>query len=367
MFWVMLLNQTTKININFLLFLSGEHCAPLIIFSINMETTETIELQKLLSTFNNKPSSERAIDIFGRQSTENPTKSNNINYGRYCQWTTSDEKKFIPAGYSIKTLSPGFYTIDYEANVGVYFQLITSKVESLICFPNSNTEKVISEVQKFWTREDKYNDYGLAFKRGILLWGPAGSGKSCTIHLVVDDIIKRNGIAILFSIPAWFMDGYRSLRTIQPDIPVVVIMEDIDAILEKYHESDVLNILDGLEDINKTIFIATTNYPEKLGQRIVNRPSRFDKRFKIGHLDKEARYIYFKHLIGEREIEYLIDLDQWVADTENMSLAHLKELFQSVVIFGDNYNEAIEALRSMREPIDNRDNYNMFGFNFDKG
>ncbi len=94
----------------------------------------------------------------------------------------------------------------------------------------------------------------------------------------------------------------------------------------------------------------TTNYPENLGARIVNRPSRFDKRFQIGHPDAESRKLYFRHIIGEAKILKLnIDLNKWVADTEDFSIAHLKELFTAVVILGDDYDEAVDTLREMKE------------------
>lgn len=128
-------------------------------------------------------------------------------------------------------------------------------------------------------------------------------------------------------------------------------MEDIDSIIETNSESEVLNVLDGVNQIDKVVFLATTNYPERLGDRIINRPSRFDKRFKIGHPNAESRRIYFEFIIGGKEkVEELkIDLERWVNDTEEFSIAHLKELFVAVVILGDSYEDAIETLTAMRE------------------
>jgi SpoVK/Ycf46/Vps4 family AAA+-type ATPase len=143
-------------------------------------------------------------------------------------------------------------------------------------------------------------------------------------------------------------------------------MEDIDSILEQFNESEVLNILDGINQIEKAVFLATTNYPERLGARIINRPSRFDKRFFIGHPDEESRKLYFRHIIGDDKIKQLsIDLDRWVADTDEFSIAHLKELFTAVVILGDDYDEAVETLKTMKEEYitsDNDERRNPMGF-----
>jgi SpoVK/Ycf46/Vps4 family AAA+-type ATPase len=206
----------------------------------------------------------------------------------------------------------------------------------------------------------------LSYKRGIILWGPPGSGKSCTIKLVSVDIIEREGVVFKFGSPGIFTEGVRIFREIQPDTPIVVLMEDLDSILECYNESDVLNLLDGVDQIDKVVYLATTKFPERLGGRILNRPSRFDKRHKMGHPKKKSRMLYFKHLIDEEtQKEYDINLNKWVDDTKDMSIAHLKELFTAVCILGNPYDEAIATLRTMVEerPDSSEDDMSNFGFN----
>ena len=144
-----------------------------------------------------------------------------------------------------------------------------------------------------------------------------------------------------------FIEAIRIFREIEKTTKIVVLMEDIDSLLEMHGESEVLNILDGVEKIENIIFLATTNYPEKLGDRIINRPSRFDKRFKMPHPNSETRRMYFAHLAKQHEKN--INIKKWVADTENMSMAHLKEVFISVYVFGEKYENAIEVLKTMIE------------------
>lgn len=178
------------------------------------------------------------------------------------------------------------------------------------------------------------------------------SGKTCTVNLIMKDVVDRNGVVIKFTNPGLFIEGMRVLREIQSVTPIVVLMEDIDSIIEHYEESPVLNILDGVESVSKIVFLATTNYPETLGPRIINRPSRFDKRFKIPYPNVESRMMYFKHLCGTKKPEELkIDIKKWVKDTEDFSIAHLKELFVAVIILGDEYAEALENLSKMKEKI----------------
>jgi len=281
----------------------------------------------------------------------------------YVQWTSHNGRIYTPAAKTKKKLTPGIYEIDSNPNVGLYFEKIPVKTEGLLRFPDTNSDCVVEEIQKFWSVEveAKFKKHNLTYKRGIILWGPPGSGKSCTLQLIMKDVIDRGGVVVKFDEPYLFIDGMRVLRRIQPDTPVVVIMEDIDSIIEMYNESEVLNILDGVNDVERTVFLATTNYPGRLGARIINRPSRFDKRFKIDFPSAAARRMYFTHLMDAEELAE-IDLDRWVADTRKLSIAHLKELFINVCILKNNYEEAIKTLKTMKEEIDERDYDGNMGF-----
>ena len=269
----------------------------------------------------------------------------------YSQWSTSDGIHYIPSSKTVEELKPGTYDIKLNNAHGIYFEKVPVVTTGLIRFPDTNSDKIVSEISKFWDNESIFREYNLVHKRGVMLYGPPGSGKSCTIQLVMQDVIERGGIVINFALPSVFLAGMRKFREIQPKTPIVILMEDIDSILENNSESDVLNILDGVNQIDKVVFLATTNYPERLGERIINRPSRFDKRFQIDHPSPESRKMYLEFIMGGVDkIEKLgVNLETWVEDTDNFSLAHMKELFVAVCILGDNYDDAIKTLKSMQD------------------
>lgn len=299
-------------------------------------------------------------DCWDEDGCSSPKEDNNDRSKAFTQWSTHDGKIFVPTNKTKKKLTPGVYEIKSSPSIGLYFQKVPVKTEGLIRFPETNSDKVVDEITKFWTKEEVFRNYGLTYKRGILLWGPPGSGKSCTLQIIMSDVIKRDGVVIQFGDPGLFLEGMRILRDIQQDTPIVVMMEDIDSILDIYSESQVLNILDGVNEVDRVVFLATTNYPGKLGGRIVNRPSRFDKRFKIPFPSATARKMYLESIMG---IQKEHDLDRWVKDTKNFSIAHLKELFIAVIILGDKYEEAIETLKNMREDIKDEDEFqNPLGF-----
>lgn len=283
--------------------------------------------------------------------------------GDFSLWNTSDGIVYQPSRDPTKVLAPGLYEILSNQQIGLYFYRVKFSTENIIRFPDTESETVVNEIVNFWGREAKFKEYGISFKRGILLHGPPGSGKTSTIKLIIEDVINRNGVVIKFDNPELFSAGMRIFRSIQPDTPVVVLMEDIDAILEIYNESDVINILDGVDRLEKIVFLATTNFPEKLGPRIINRPSRFDRRYKIDVPSPAARKMYFDSLVHARDIKNgTVDVDKWVADTNGMSLAHLKELITSVVILGNTYEESLETLAKMSKSVSSEDGESL-GFN----
>jgi len=271
----------------------------------------------------------------------------------YIQWSIPKNNVFIPSGPSCGKLPPGVYEIE-KSDTGIYFSKIDVKTEGLLRFPQTNSDTILQELCYFWERESLFHKYDIVHKRGILLYGPPGTGKTSLIQLIMSDVVNRLGIVVKFNVsPHLFIKGIRLLREIEPNTPIVILMEDINSILEIYSPSEVLNILDGIDKMNKIVFLATTNYVEKLGGEIVNRPSRFDKRHYIGFPDENSRKIYLEYLAKGWSV--IDNLEKWVKDTEGFSLAHLKELFVAVVILDDKYEDALKTISSMKKKVSSED------------
>lgn len=268
----------------------------------------------------------------------------------YCQWSQDNNSTFFPTKKTTNKLPVGVYNIWQDPNGRIFFEKQTIVSDGILRFPQTNCDTIVKEIETFWQREEKFALHDINYTRGLLLYGVPGGGKSCILKLIMQDVVGRGGIIVNFNCsPELFSRGMNSLREIEPETPIVVLMEDIDAIIRKYNESEVLNILDGVGKIRKVVYLATTNYPEVLGQRIINRPSRFDKRFRIELPNEESRRIYLEFLMEkDSELKDKVNIDQWVKDTEDFTLAHIKELFVAVCIIGNEYNEALETLQEMQ-------------------
>ena len=261
----------------------------------------------------------------------------------YSQWAESSEGTFAPVGKTTNQIRAGHYDLGADQAGNIFFVPIRARADDLLQFPDSASLEVIDGIKDFWQREDRFRRYGLSYKRGILLYGPPGSGKTCTLQLVARDVVERGGVVLTFD-PRIFLPAYRAFRDIQPETPMVVLMEDFEEYMKGGYASKILNLLDGGEQLHRTVFLATTNYPEKLEDRIINRPSRFDLRILVGNPSDDARRDYLTSLLRDGD---MVDVAAYVRDTAGLSLAHVKELFVATHILGNDYAGTVSRMQKM--------------------
>lgn len=265
-----------------------------------------------------------------------------------CQWAIGGNGKFMPVGATLRQLQPGIY--EPFATPGQYgMELMSIASDGIYELPDMATDAVLKEAAMFWQNERKYRDHNLLYKRGLLLWGAPGSGKTITIKLLMNTLVKNGGIVLLGSNIHLTVLCLKSIRRIEPTRNLIVVLEDIDEIINSNGEAPVLSMLDGEHNIDRVLNLASTNYPERLGARIINRPSRFDRRIYVGMPGPEARKVYL-----EKTTKNGLDMDtlnQWVSDTAGMSIAHLRELVAAVYCLDQPYGEVLERLRAMSVPV----------------
>ncbi len=249
-------------------------------------------------------------------------------------------------------LPAGLYNCVFLEGAGAALRKQDLKTDDLLVLPEKNSENIIREFERFWTLEEQFKNFGYLYKRGFLLWGLPGSGKTSLINLMMKTIIeKHNGIIIVIEDPDMASGCLSMVRKNEPSRPLITILEDLDALVERHGEAGYLNLLDGSEQINNVIHVGTTNYPQRLDKRFVDRPSRFDTVVKIGMPGWDAREAYFKYKFAGKNIPWWNDaeLERWTKLSQGFSIAHLREMIISVCCLGQDIDDVVKRLVTMHE------------------
>jgi hypothetical protein len=273
-----------------------------------------------------------------------PSKDKDHNSTTLVQWANCGPNTFKPVSNTFAMLDRGVYSVSVSQYHGLMFTQNTINIDELLRFPDSLSEKILAEITTFWKKGKKFKEHGFLHRRGYLLHGPAGSGKTCLVQQIIADIVNADGLVFLCNThPSVFNDGLSLFRKVEPDRPVVCLFEDIDAIIDEHGEDEILTLLDGENQIDRVLNIATTNYPEKLDKRLVARPRRFDRVIKIGMPGKEVRKVYFQKKLKVTDSE----MEKWLESTEGFSFAACAELVISVCCFEKPFDEAVKTLTDM--------------------
>ena len=257
-------------------------------------------------------------------------------------WSVGDSDLYKSGPPSTPILPAGYYEVHIGYD-GPFIQRQDLKTDELIDFSDSVGHTMIKEIKSFWTKAEKFEQYGFLHRRGYLMHGPPGSGKTSLIQMVISETIKEGGV--IFSCtgnPEALDTNLRILRRIEPDRQLICIYEDIDAIAEVNGEEKLLSVLDGENMVDHVVNIATTNYLVKLDDRIKNRPRRFDRVIKVEMPSVAARRAY----LGTRFELTEQELEKWIKDTEGFSFAALADLVISTKCLDNSYSDSLKVLKT---------------------
>lgn len=261
------------------------------------------------------------------------------------QWENNGGSQYFGCGKTKPKLAPGLYTLFNTPNRGIGFSRNPVLSDEIIRFEDSVANTVLHEIDDFWQKGKLFKQYNFLHRRGYMFYGPPGSGKTSLVAQIVDNVIGNEGVAFLCDTnPSTVESALRTFRDVEPNRPLVCLFEDIDAIIENYGEHELLCLLDGENNIDKVLNIATTNYPEKLDRRIAARPRRFDRVIKIDMPTKAMRSTYFQKKMkieDTKELANLLDL------TDNFSFASCADLVISVKCLDKDVAETAKTLREL--------------------
>jgi hypothetical protein len=177
---------------------------------------------------------------------------------------------------------------------------------------------------------------GQHLKRGMLLYGAPGTGKTHTIRYLLGQLPGTTVIIISGSALGAIGEACSVARTLQP---ALIVVEDVDLIAEdreSLHSSgsllfELLNEMDGLGSEADVTFLLTTNRADLLEGALAARPGRVDHAVELPVPDADARRRLIELYQGRLVLE-LEDPDVPVRRTEGVTASFLKELLRRAAL-----------------------------------
>jgi len=177
---------------------------------------------------------------------------------------------------------------------------------------------------------------GQHLKRGVLLHGAPGTGKTHTIRYLLSRLSGVTVVLLSGRALGLIAEACSVARTLQPS---VIVVEDVDLIAEQreYGEGEhpllfqLLNEMDGLgEDLDIT-FLLTTNRADLLEPALAQRPGRVDHAALLPMPDAGAR-LRLLHLYQGRLVLDLADPPAVISRTEGVTASFMKELLRRAAL-----------------------------------
>jgi len=205
---------------------------------------------------------------------------------------------------------------------------------------------LIQDVQGFFDNKHLYKKLAVPWKRGLIMHGVPGNGKTLSIKALISALYEREvPVPSLYvkSVEARNGNNHNSIRNIftlaRSMAPCLLIFEDLDSLVTPSTRSYFLNEVDGLESNDGILMVGSTNHLELLDPAISRRPSRFDRKyqFKMPEEDERVAYCHYwrNKLIGDENdmLDFPVEICTVIAKlTGGFSFAYLKELFVTALM-----------------------------------
>lgn len=221
--------------------------------------------------------------------------------------------------------------------------------------------QIQNDVNGFYQQEKVYKELGIPWKRGILMHGPPGNGKTISMKA----IMKTAPATPLYvrSFQHW-RGPEAAMKEVfdkaRQNAPCLLVLEDLDTLIDERSRSFFLNQLDGLDGNDGMLIIGTTNYLDRIDPSLSKRPSRFDRKLLFDIPDREERALYCRYWQRKLAANDKVDFPDALVDaiagmTDGFSFAFLKEAFVSTLVliatgsetreFGDAVKRTIKNLK----------------------
>jgi AAA+ superfamily predicted ATPase len=242
-----------------------------------------------------------------------------------CEWATEIRDEVL-------VFEHGFWCKNEEL-----FRAIKTATFDNLVLHGTLKHDILDDLRSFFDARDTYDEYGVPWKRGVLLIGPPGNGKTHTVKALVNAL--RQPCLYVKSFKAEHGTDHHNISTVfkraRESAPCVLVLEDLDSLITGDNRSFFLNEMDGFATNNGILTLATTNHPERLDAAILDRPSRFDRKYHFPIPAHDERLAYIRLWNGSLKAALQLNdsaAATIAAQTEGFSFAYLKELFLASMV-----------------------------------
>jgi SpoVK/Ycf46/Vps4 family AAA+-type ATPase len=225
------------------------------------------------------------------------------------------------------------------------------------------------DFESFFQREQWFRKMRLPFRRGYLLHGPPGNGKSTAIRAMLTSAGMTAYTLRLFDAQMSDGDMDRLFERAAKHAPAMVLLEDIDRAFPRTGQSrtkvslqQLLNCLDGVATGEGIVTVATANEPTILDPAVLKRPGRFDR---VVHFPNPSSVLRREYFVRMHNQFAPADLDAVVSDSDEFSFAQLREAYIMAgqlafeghrEISVDDLSFGVRSLRETSQLASNRNN-----------
>ena len=232
-------------------------------------------------------------------------------------------------------------------NLQVNFHRLPTISREQIILPAGVLERIERESVGFSKHAARLQAAGRHLKRGMLLHGAPGTGKTLTAMYLAGRMPDRTVLLITGRSVGLLEHACAMARMLQP---ATIILEDVDLVAEERTRQnngcapllfELLNQMDGLADDADILFVLTTNRPDLLEPALAARPGRIDQAVEVPLPDAECRRRLFE-LYG-RGLQVTVPVEPYVVRTAGASAAFIRELLRKAALFAADDGGALEV------------------------